>query len=182
MNVFLSSALVALITATALQVGAWHQSHPADPEPYAQLVEVTAWSSGESTPWATMPSPSAITTAIASVPTTMPASDNLSVSAASHDALSACPALIVSTFGARAAEACEVSLCESKWNPAAVGDQGRSLGLFQLWRGWAPWAGYEPEQLLDPSINASVALKVLQHRGRWGGAGGWTCADLEGIW
>jgi hypothetical protein len=93
-----------------------------------------------------------------------------------------CPAIVVETFGDEADNACAVSYCESRWNPLAVGDQGRSLGMFQLFAGtWAPWYGVAPEQLLDPVVNTAVARAVWQHRGRWGGAGGWTCADLIGI-
>jgi soluble lytic murein transglycosylase-like protein len=116
----------------------------------------------------------------------MPDSEGQSVTAASRGGRSDCPDLIHQTFGDRSEEACAVAWCESRYQPEALGDinaqgEAQSLGLFQLWRGWAPWAGYQPEQLLDPAINVRVALKVLEHRGRWGGAGGWTCADLGGI-
>ena len=72
--------------------------------------------------------------------------------------------------------------CESRYNPLAVGDNGNSLGLFQLWTGWAKWYGVPVEALLNIETNTAVARAVLEHRGRWGGAGGWTCADLEGIY
>ena len=67
--------------------------------------------------------------------------------------------------------------CESKYSPGAIGDGGNSLGLFQLWTGWF-LAGEDP---FNPYTNAAVALRVRQARGRFGGAGGWTCADLWGI-
>lgn len=100
-----------------------------------------------------------------------------------------CPAVIVETFGARANEACAVALCESGYREDARGDwneakqQHQSLGYLQLWRGWAAWMGIEDaEMLLDGQTNARTALAVLEHRGRWGGAGGWTCADKLGIY
>lgn len=34
------------------------------------------------------------------------------------------------------------------------------------------------EDLMDPVTNARVAVRVRELRGRFGGAGGWTCADL----
>lgn len=73
--------------------------------------------------------------------------------------------------------------CESKWNVNAVGDGGKALSLFQThaWdRAWAPlYAGRDP---FDPVVAAEVALRIYEIRGRWGGAGGWTCADLLGIY
>ena len=79
------------------------------------------------------------------------------------------------------AEALTVAYCESRYRPGAVGDGGNSLGLFQLWTGWFPAAGYSVEQAYDPVVNARVALYVRQVRGRFGGGGGWSCADLWGI-
>ena len=79
------------------------------------------------------------------------------------------------------AEALTVAYCESKWSPYAVGDGGHSLGLFQLWTGWFLAAGYSVEQAYDPVVNSRVALYVRTTRGRWGGGGGWSCADLWGI-
>lgn len=101
-------------------------------------------------------------------------------------ALAGCPTLIVETFGDLASEACQISYCESRWQPDALGDisatgEPQSLGWFQLWRGWGRFVGVEPGALLDPAVNAATALRVREHRGRWGGAGGWTCADLLGI-
>lgn len=67
-----------------------------------------------------------------------------------------------------------IAACESHWMPGAVGDSGNSLGLHQLWRGWFS-PGDDP---LDPVTNTRVAVAVRAQRGRFGGAGGWTCADL----
>lgn len=70
-----------------------------------------------------------------------------------------------------------VSWCESKWSPNAVGDGGASVGIFQLWNGWF----HEGEEPFDALTNAKVALRVREVRGRWGGGGGWSCADHLGI-
>lgn len=78
-------------------------------------------------------------------------------------------------------EALAISWCESRWSPYAVGDGGNSLGLFQLWRGWWPSAGEHLDLWADPLVNARVALHARQARGRWGGGGGWSCADRLGI-
>lgn len=102
-----------------------------------------------------------------------------------------CPALIVDTFGDQANNACIVMYCESGGDSSATGDHGSSLGLFQIntgWSGpagpygWASWYGVPVEALYDPATNIAVAKAVLDYRGRWGGKGGWTCADLHGIW
>ena len=74
-------------------------------------------------------------------------------------------------------EAVSIVWCESKYSPGAIGDGGQSLGLFQLWIGWF----LEGEDPFNPYTNAAVALRVRQTRGRFGGAGGWTCATLWGI-
>jgi hypothetical protein len=72
-------------------------------------------------------------------------------------------------------EALGVAWCESRWSPGAVGDGGSSLGLFQLWGGWFAAVGLPLERWADPVVNATAALRVLERRGGWGGAGGWSC-------
>lgn len=70
-----------------------------------------------------------------------------------------------------------ISACESHHGPYAVGDSGNSLGQYQLWSGW-----FRPgEDPFDPLTNARVAVRVRETRGRFGGAGGWSCADRWGI-
>lgn len=70
-----------------------------------------------------------------------------------------------------------IAWCESRYSPYAVGDGGNSLGAWQLWRGW-----FRPgEDPFDVLTNARVALRVREMRGRFGGAGGWSCADRLGI-
>jgi len=68
----------------------------------------------------------------------------------------------------------DIAWCESRYRPGAIGDSGNSLGLLQLWRGWFS-ASDDP---LDPVTNVRVAVAVRAQRGRFGGAGGWSCADL----
>lgn len=70
-----------------------------------------------------------------------------------------------------------IAWCESFYRPWVTGDSGNSLGLFQLWSGWFR-AGEDP---FDPLTNARVAVRVRETRGRFGGGGGWSCADLNGI-
>lgn len=74
-----------------------------------------------------------------------------------------------------------IAFCESRYNATAVGDSGASLGLFQLWSGWFSWAGYGVGEWSDPVINTRVAMAVRNYRGRFGGAGGWSCADALSI-
>lgn len=59
-------------------------------------------------------------------------------------------------------EAAAVAWCESRWSPYARGDGGNSLGLFQLWSGWFPWAHVELELWNDSVANARVALAVYR--------------------
>lgn len=67
--------------------------------------------------------------------------------------------------------------CESHFSPYAVGDSGSSLGLMQMWRGWFT----DSEDPFDPLTNIRVAMRVRETRGRFGGFGGWSCADLHQI-
>lgn len=67
--------------------------------------------------------------------------------------------------------------CESHYSTYAVGDSGSSLGIMQMWSGWFT----ESEDPFDPLTNLRVALRVRETRGRFGGFGGWSCADLNGI-
>lgn len=70
-----------------------------------------------------------------------------------------------------------IGSCESSHSPGAVGDSGNSLGWYQIWTGWFR----EGEDPYDPATNLAVALRIRETRGRWGGGGGWTCADRLGI-
>ena len=75
-------------------------------------------------------------------------------------------------------QALAVSWCESRWSPYAVGDGGRSLGLFQMqwsgagWRGWFVPAGEDEAMAHDPVVNARTAWWAYQRSG-WGP---WSCA------
>jgi hypothetical protein len=76
------------------------------------------------------------------------------------------------------AAALAVSWCESRWSPYAVGDGGRSLGLFQMqwsgagWRGWFVPAGEDEAMAHDPVVNARTAWWAYQRSG-WAP---WSCA------
>lgn len=74
-----------------------------------------------------------------------------------------------------------ISWCESHHSPFALGDSGNSLGQYQLWSGWARPMGFTPDDLFDPLKAAQTAVYVRSVRGRFGGTGGWSCADLNGI-
>jgi hypothetical protein len=75
-------------------------------------------------------------------------------------------------------QALAVSYCESRWSPYAVGDGGRSLGLFQMqwsgagWQGWFRPAGEDEARAHDPVTNARTAWWAYQRSG-WGP---WSCA------
>ena len=75
-------------------------------------------------------------------------------------------------------QALAVSYCESRWSPYAVGDGGRSLGLFQMqwsgagWRGWFIPAGEDEAMAHDPVVNARTAWWAYQRSG-WAP---WSCA------
>ena len=81
----------------------------------------------------------------------------------------------------------QICLCESSggtgllW-PGETGDGGSSLGMCQLWSGWFPAAGYDKAQWYVPGVNAATAVYVREVRGRFGGQGGWSCADILGIY
>lgn len=74
-----------------------------------------------------------------------------------------------------------IALCESHGRTGAIGDGGNSLGPWQLWYGWAAPMGYKADDLYDPVKAAQTAVYIRTVRGRFGGGGGWTCADLLGI-
>jgi len=74
-----------------------------------------------------------------------------------------------------------IGRCESSLSPYAVGDGGASLGWLQLWSGWYAAAGEDASQWADPVVSARTALYVRKVRGRFGGGGGWSCADRLGI-
>lgn len=75
-----------------------------------------------------------------------------------------------------------IAWCESRYRPNAQGDGSGSLGLHQLWSGWFSRAGYSTSQWADPVVNTKVALYVREQLGRFGGSGGWTCANIHGIY
>lgn len=61
------------------------------------------------------------------------------------------------------AQAAAVAWCESRWHPDSVSSGGH-LGLFQIAPDpWAAYAGVTPESLLDPVVNAKVALAIVRY-------------------
>lgn len=73
---------------------------------------------------------------------------------------------------------------EPMFHPGETGDSGNSIGWLQLNKGWWnrwPERGHRIELWMNPVENASVALDIWRARGRYGGAGGWSCADRLGI-
>ena len=114
------------------------------------------------------------TTPEAVVPLSAPFSSGIPMTSDEIDALYA----YVGVPAAWRADLKAIAWCESQWRFYVVGDSGASLGGHQLWYGWAR----EGEDLMDPVTNTWVAVRVREIRGRYGGKGGWTCADLLGIW
>lgn len=76
-----------------------------------------------------------------------------------------------------------IAWCESSGQSWVWNTNGEdSRGLWQLWSGWFPAAGYSLADWQDPHVNAATALYVRETRGRYGGIGGWSCADKHGIY
>lgn len=76
-----------------------------------------------------------------------------------------------------------IAWCESSGQPWVWNTNGEdSRGLWQLWSGWFRAAGYSLADWQDPHVNAATALYVRETRGRFGGIGGWSCADKHGIY
>jgi hypothetical protein len=61
--------------------------------------------------------------------------------------------------------AAAVAMAESGGYPAAVGDQGKSFGLWQIHHPSHPT--YEPAMLLTPSYNAQAALAISEQGKKW---------------
>lgn len=88
-----------------------------------------------------------------------------------------------------------ITVCESgrfepdsgRWyvRVGAVGDHGASRGAPQMAAVWYRGIGVDPDgpgqPWRDADVQARAAVFVRENRGRYGGAGGWTCADLRGI-
>jgi hypothetical protein len=52
---------------------------------------------------------------------------------------------------------------ESGCNPAAIGDSGNALGLFQLWPVWRSYCGITYDEARLPVANAACAWQVYQY-------------------
>lgn len=54
-----------------------------------------------------------------------------------------------------------IMVAESNGNPSAVGDNGKSIGLFQLNTAGGQGSGYAPATLYDPVVNARIAMPAI---------------------
>ena len=79
------------------------------------------------------------------------------------------------------ADALSVMWCESSGNPSMIGDNGNSIGLFQIqwtpttWNGWKYARGMESlkyKDIRDPLINSRAALVIYKNYGGWYN---WSC-------
>jgi hypothetical protein len=64
-------------------------------------------------------------------------------------------------YGVPAAVWYPIAYAESGFNPDAVGDNGASIGLFQINRVNGQGIGYTADQLRDPVTNAEVAARAI---------------------
>lgn len=61
--------------------------------------------------------------------------------------------------------AAAVALAESGGDPNAIGDDGRSIGLWQIFVLAHPQ--YSAEEMFDPIANARAAFEISQHGKNW---------------
>lgn len=80
-----------------------------------------------------------------------------------------------------------ISECEARslniYTHNSSDPQGGSHGLAQLNGSyWFERYGEDFNQRYDPVVNLRTARKLYEERGRFGGGGGWSCADHLGIY
>ncbi len=98
-------------------------------------------------------------------------SDRTSGPARGLPQMEACPTAIFE-YDWPVEEACRVAWCESRFDPTAR--NGASLGLFQIWSGWARHYNVDPAGLAsDPVVNTWVAYHIWRDHGRWSA---WGCS------
>lgn len=91
---------------------------------------------------------------------------------AHHD--DGCPDVIVEAFGENAHAACQVSWCESRWDPNAW--NGADAGLFQVNKVHGAHSTFDPER------NVAFAYRLSDGGTRWGGTSRWYhCALRYGL-
>lgn len=84
---------------------------------------------------------------------------------------------IKEVFGKYADQAIEIAKCESSLNPSAVGDGGRSIGLFQIHKGWQR---IENDRFLfDLDLNTRIAHKIFTDSGSSWKL--WSCSRIIGL-
>lgn len=77
------------------------------------------------------------------------------------------------------ATATAIALAESSGNPAAVGDNGTSIGLWQIHYTVHP--EFDSNQLKDPQYNASAAFSIFSRRGNFNDWSTFTVANAQGV-
>ena len=75
-------------------------------------------------------------------------------------------------FQKDADRALKIAKCESHLNPKAIGDSGKSIGLFQINQRWHK---IEPRFLFNPKINIQVAYQLFKESGNFHL---WSCDKL----
>ena len=76
-------------------------------------------------------------------------------------------------FQEHAEEAIAISNCESHMRPNAVGDGGKSIGLFQINQRWHK---IEPRFLKNPKVNIAVAYQLFKESNfKWNL---WSCRSV----
>ena len=83
------------------------------------------------------------------------------------------PTYIRHVFGDKADEALKIVGCESKFNPKAIGDGGKSIGLFQI---HTTWHKIEPRFLKNFKINTQVAYQLFKESGNSWNL--WSCKNV----
>ena len=76
-----------------------------------------------------------------------------------------------------------IAWCESKWSPGAQGDNGASVGLYQIgksrpgWQGWFLYLGIDEATALDPLVNTRTTVAIAHYSVARGQSpfNAWTC-------
>jgi soluble lytic murein transglycosylase-like protein len=72
-----------------------------------------------------------------------------------------------------------IALAESGGDPQAVGDQGTSLGLWQIH--YTVHQEFDKAQLFDPQYNANAAYALFSRRGNFSDWSTFTVVDANGV-
>lgn len=77
------------------------------------------------------------------------------------------------------ATATAIALAESSGNPGAVGDNGTSIGLWQIHYTVHP--EFDSNSLKDPQYNANAAFSIFSRRGSFADWSTFTVANAQGV-